>query len=267
MRHLLARCLDRDPRARLRDIGEARVLLSAPMVGRPVSATMPVMPAPARWPSRVAWLGIGLAAGAVLWAVAGRPATATSDEPPTVTLRRLTELPGPELQPDIAPDGRQILYTSRVTGNRDIYLLRVGGARAIDLTAGSLSDDAQARFSPSGEQIAFRSERDGGGLFVMGATGESVRRLRAPATIRRGRPTGAPSRTRPKRWPIRTRAGFSPSSGPSRSRRGTSTRIYAVDAVQPSWSPDGTRIAYWANSRGSARHLDDSPTAGGTPWP
>ena len=38
-------------------------------------------------------------------------------------------------------------------------------------------DEDHAAFSPDGRTIAFRSERDGGGLFVMGATGESVRRL------------------------------------------------------------------------------------------
>jgi eukaryotic-like serine/threonine-protein kinase len=55
--------------------------------------------------------------------------------------------------------------------------MRVDGGRAIDLTAGSPDDDEQAAFSPDGEQLVFRSSRDGGGLFVMGATGESVRRL------------------------------------------------------------------------------------------
>ena len=35
----------------------------------------------------------------------------------------------------------------------------------------------QAAFSPDGQQIAFRSEREGGGLFVMGATGESAHRI------------------------------------------------------------------------------------------
>jgi hypothetical protein len=32
-------------------------------------------------------------------------------------------------------------------------------------------------FSPDGERIAFRSEREGGGIFVMGATGESRNRV------------------------------------------------------------------------------------------
>jgi hypothetical protein len=31
-------------------------------------------------------------------------------------------------------------------------------------------------FSPTGDQVVFRSSRDGGGLFLMGATGESTKR-------------------------------------------------------------------------------------------
>ena len=37
--------------------------------------------------------------------------------------------------------------------------------------------NTQPAFSFDGKQIAFHSARDGGGIFVMGATGESVRRL------------------------------------------------------------------------------------------
>ena len=35
----------------------------------------------------------------------------------------------------------------------------------------------QPAYSPDGKRIAFRSERDGGGIFIMGASGESVMRL------------------------------------------------------------------------------------------
>jgi Tol biopolymer transport system component len=38
-------------------------------------------------------------------------------------------------------------------------------------------NDTQPAFSPDGTRIAFRSQRDGGGIFVMGATGESVKRV------------------------------------------------------------------------------------------
>ena len=46
-----------------------------------------------------------------------------------------------------------------------------------NLTKDSPADDTQPAFSPDGERIAFRSEREGGGIFLMGATGESVIRV------------------------------------------------------------------------------------------
>ena len=39
------------------------------------------------------------------------------------------------------------------------------------LTENSPADDTQPAFSPDGKYIAFRSEREKGGLFIMGATG------------------------------------------------------------------------------------------------
>ena len=57
-------------------------------------------------------------------AIARRVHAAAADEPA-----------GRRTAPELSPDGRQVLYTSRAAGNQDIYLLRVGGARAINLTA------------------------------------------------------------------------------------------------------------------------------------
>jgi Tol biopolymer transport system component len=203
--------------------------------------------------------------GAGVLALSGRMPSTAEDRVPAFALRRLTELPGPELQPDISADGRQILYASAVTGNLDIYLLRVGGAHAINLTVNSPADDSAARFSPEGDQIVFRSERDSGGLFLMGATGESVRRL--------------------------TTAGFDPAWSPDGrsvaysmeavddpySRRlqvplwvvdiatGKTERLVAGDGVQPAWSPNGRRIAYWANTTGGQRDIWTVPASGGEP--
>src|SRR5262249_57748157 len=88
-----------------------------------------------------------------------------------------TDLPGLEAWPSLSPDAKSILYASRNAGSWDIYLQRVDGRNAINLTADGTQDDTEPRFSPDGSLVAFRSERDGGGLFVMGATGESVRRI------------------------------------------------------------------------------------------
>ena len=70
-----------------------------------------------------------------------------------------------------------MVYASDATGNMDIYLQGVGQQTPINLTKDTPEDDDQPRFSPDGERIAFRSGRSGGGLFVMGRTGELVKRI------------------------------------------------------------------------------------------
>ena len=47
----------------------------------------------------------------------------------------------------------------------------------MNLTAGCKADDDEPAFSPDGRRIAYRSECAGGGIFVMGATGESARKV------------------------------------------------------------------------------------------
>jgi Tol biopolymer transport system component len=98
-----------------------------------------------------------------------------ASKPPTYV--QLTDASGVEGRPSLSPDGKSLVYVSSAGGNSGVHLLRVGGRNSVDLTADSPADDMQPAFSPDGEQIAFRSEREGGGIFVMGTTGESVRRV------------------------------------------------------------------------------------------
>jgi Tol biopolymer transport system component/predicted Ser/Thr protein kinase len=171
--------------------------------------------------------------------------------PGNPTFTQITTQPGEELFPSLSPDGKNIVYASNIAANWDIYLQRVGGQNPVNLTQGSFADDTEPAFSPDGNYIAFRSERQGGGIFVMGATGESVKRL--------------------------TDSGYNPAWSPSGgevvyaterivdnpNNRTSTSQIWTVnvnsgqkrliskgDAVQPSWSPDGYRIAYWAQEGG-----------------
>jgi serine/threonine protein kinase/Tol biopolymer transport system component len=246
IRTLIERCLEKDPRERLRDIGEARVALSRPQASPPA----PVRARVARRRSFAAagWMAAGLAIGGGLVLLL---APHRAPGPPIVTsLRQLTEMPGPEINPDISPNGRQVLYAAGPAGSRDLYLLRVGGGHAIDLTSSFDGDDVEGAFSPDGEQIAFRSDRDGGGIFVMGATGESVRRLTSSGYDPRWSPDG-------KHIAYATEGVDDPYSRLTRSElwtadveSGAATRLLEGDAVQPSWSPQGGRIAFWANTGG-----------------
>jgi Tol biopolymer transport system component len=45
---------------------------------------------------------------------------------------------------------------------------------------------------------------------------------------------------------------------------GKTSRLLEGDAVQPAWSPDGRRIAYWANT-GGQRDIWVVDAAGGAP--
>ena len=138
----------------------------------------------------------------------------------------------------------------------------MGGERAINLTEGVEADDTQAAFSPDGEQIVFRSERDGGGLFVMGRTGESVKRVAdfghnpswAPDGKRIVCATGATVNTRgrapSKLWVLDITSG-------------EKRLLKVVDAAQPHWSPHGNRIAYWSLLGGA--EIWTMPTDGGEP--
>jgi hypothetical protein len=105
VRQLVRRCLDRDPRHRLRDIGEARVLLEAPGTGPPVTT-----PARRPWPR---WTFAALAAalvgmGAIGGLLAGRKGPAAADD--DVRMSPLTYRRGTVLRARFAPDGQTVVY-------------------------------------------------------------------------------------------------------------------------------------------------------------
>jgi len=180
---------------------------------------------------------------------------------------QLTDLPGMEASPDISPDGSFIAYAKPGPGGKsDIFWQRTGGGTPLNLTEGSGTDNWAPAFSADGAQIAFRSERGGGGVFIMGATGESVRRL----TDFGHNPAWAPDG---KRIVVGTEGIRGPLDRGTISQlwivdvtSGESTKIFNGDAVQPDWSPGGERIAFWGLPYGSGqRDLWTIDAEGGEP--
>jgi Tol biopolymer transport system component len=181
------------------------------------------------------------------------------------TFTQLTDQAGPEYFPSLAPDGKSLVYAGYASGNWDIYLQRVGGKNPINLTRDSAADDTQPAFSPDGDRIAFRSEREGGGIFVIGATGENAKRLTDfgynPAWSPDGKEIACADEgiLTPA---IRTHKSLLSAVNVA---TGEKRLITKTDAVQPNWSPHGYRIAYQGRRNVAQRDIWTIPVGGGEP--
>ena len=80
--------------------------------------------------------------------------------------------------PCVSRDGRMLVYASDQSGNVDLWVraLDTGEARRLTSDEGI---DASPDFSPDSSQVAFRSERNGGGAYVIPVAG-GLERLIAP---------------------------------------------------------------------------------------
>jgi Tol biopolymer transport system component len=253
LERVVRHCLEKNPRQRFASAADLAFALEnrvgASSSQRSGPALVPAGGVMRRRGLAAAALGVALVAAGALggWLLASRAGKPAPGEAgiPRPTFRQLTKTPGGESGPSLAPDGESFVFVKRDGEDLDLFVQRVDGTKAIPLTADCAQDDLDPAFSPDGRLIAFHSDCDGGGLFVMGATGESRRRVADFGYWPAWSPDG-------RELAVVTEVLDSPTSRNSRSElwavrvdSGERRRVSEHDAMGPSWSPDGRRIAFW----------------------
>jgi eukaryotic-like serine/threonine-protein kinase len=207
-----------------------------------------------------AMLGAVLLTAGLAWWFGRRSAR---PDAPWSAFTQLTDASGVETGPSISPDGESFAYASNARGSWDIYVQRVGGRNPVLVAGDSTLDEVWPAYSPDGRQIAYNLR--GGGIFLVGATGESARRL----TTFGSNPSWSPDGRRiafgseevnsaynvnntGTLWNVETSGGEPHRLDPSGGR----------GLYQPAWSPAGTRIAFWSVI-GGQRNLETIPADGG----
>jgi Tol biopolymer transport system component len=178
VRRVLRRCLRKDPRERLRDIGDARLEL-ADTEEPAVAAVLPVhAPRRAVWAIAAVLLAAAVA-GAGGWLLRSRAAGEASTR--TVQIQRLTDLVGVEEAPALSPDGGTVAFVAAAAGGRrQVWVRLLTGGAPLVLTRDDL-DHYGPRWSPdSGSLIYFTpgaQPGDMGTIWEIPALGGSARRL------------------------------------------------------------------------------------------
>ncbi len=262
---IVRRCLEKTPELRFQSASDlAFALENLSSTSSSASARLDAEPAVRQPPAtRLPWAiaALALIGMAAMWMLRG-PATITDARWDTFT--RITEAAGEETSPNLSPDGSTVAYAARLNGSWGIYAQRVGGRNATLVVDEPDRNEASPAFSPDGARIAFHESDDDGGIFVAGATGESVRRVTDIGFHPAWSPDGA-------QIAFTDQEIFDPAG-----RQGTAT-LYVVDAdggrasprpivdgdaVQPSWSPSGDHLVYWSNT-GGQRDIYTVALAGG----
>jgi eukaryotic-like serine/threonine-protein kinase len=242
---IVRRCIEKRPARRFQsaaDLGFALQSLSL----SPKPEELPVHRAWLKWAAVAA---IALTAGAAYW-LGVRPPKPSA--PPETTLRRLTNDSGDTEGAAISSDGKLVAYASDRDNpeSPDIWLQQIDGSGLIRITDGPAANTDPA-FSPDGTQVAFRSEREGGGIYIAPSIGGEARELVPLGRRPRFSPDG--------RWLMYytgpstigdwrdTKLFVRPVSG------GAATEIGAgigakcgVEQFTAVWSPDGSRILFLA---------------------
>jgi serine/threonine protein kinase len=189
------------------------------------------------------WQAVGAVAAALLITMSAVVARADWGDRLT-DLRRLTPETDHSGFSSLSRDGKWVAYASNraEAGNVDIWLDSVRGGAPRRLTTNP-AKDGEPSIAPNGNSVVFRSERNGGGIYLIGADGAGERLLV---------PNGRSPAFSPDGGVIAYWIGDSDDSVPSGqlfliSPQGGIPRRLVPDFVvarYPTWSPDGQYLVF-----------------------
>jgi Tol biopolymer transport system component len=234
---IVERCLAKDPQDRYSSTADlARDLELA--LSRLSELSLPGSAAPRR--RALPWLR-GLAAAAVLAAVALVAAWWARREPEPVAVVRYLTYSGRDSSPAAAPDGRTVAFSSRRDGRRRIWLKQLATGSEAPLTEG---DDDHPRFSPDGSEVLFARAVEGRvSLRRVPIVGGEPRKVVDDALYGDFSPDGRQIvflRQRADAAGMSSVVGLAAADG---SRLRELARLPSGAFVHPRWSPDGRTVA------------------------
>jgi eukaryotic-like serine/threonine-protein kinase len=173
IRRLLRRCLEKDPRRRLRDIGDVRYWLDDVE-----SRTAGAAPVPRQ--RGLVWVLGGvtlLLAGVAGWLFWVSPTDAPARD---VQLQQLTDFVGMEESPAISPDGKTVAFVARAGGKRQIWVRLLAGGAPLQITRDNV-DHEQPRWAPDSSALIYfvpsATPGEHGTIWEIAALGGEPRRL------------------------------------------------------------------------------------------
>ena len=218
IRRLLQRCLEKDPKRRLRDIGDAwpeieetlGPIVSSNGEAAPEHASPDRLKAAAR-PARLAWwaaagAGLLVIGGAATWQLQ-RSEYFWRNPLEAAKVTRLTDFGGTEHHAAISRDGKFVSFLSDRDGTWDAWVSQVGTGDVHNLTKGSVLELR----NPATRTLGFSPD---GSLLMLWS--------RVPDSARGGLVEAG--------WAVPTLGG--------------SLRPYLKGIAELDWSPDGRRIVY-----------------------
>ncbi len=134
IRRLLRRCLNKDPRLRLQDVGDARIEIDEQVAGLDESDEAgPAQGAESRNPIRLVLLLLAAATiGAVVSGVWRN--LSTTEKQSMIRQQRLTEFAGIEETPAVSPDGNAIAFVASVDGRRQVFVRLLDRGSPVQVT-------------------------------------------------------------------------------------------------------------------------------------